>query len=298
MNTRFSIGYFADGPWGHNALKLLLADESLQVRFVVPRKDTTDEVLKGMALSNEIDYLEGVILNSEEFYRKAIGYSCDLFVSMSYNQIFKARITNLPPYKTINCHAGNLPFYRGRNILNWVLINDEQEFGITVHYIDEGIDTGDIILQQTYPITEEDDYKTLLETAHIECGNLLYRAIKLIQSGQAQPVAQSSIHPVGFYCGIRGEGDEVINWNQPSREVFNFIRAVCAPGPVARTSSKGEAVKINKARMIPLAPVYKCTPGQIVGRTERGFIVKTLDTAIEVQDVETPVKLKIGDRFS
>ena len=64
---------------------------------------------------------------------------------MSFNQILKKKIINLPHLKTINCHAGKLPFYRGRNVLNRVLINDENEFGITIHYIDEGIDTGDIV---------------------------------------------------------------------------------------------------------------------------------------------------------
>ena len=81
---------------------------------------------------------------------------------------------SLPKLKTINCHAGKLPFYRGRDILNWVLINDEKEFGITVHYMDEGIDTGDIILQRTFPITDEDSYKTLLERSYDECANILY----------------------------------------------------------------------------------------------------------------------------
>ena len=80
---------------------------------------------------------------------------------MSFNQIFKREMIDLPKYGTINCHAGKLPFYRGRNILNWALINDEKEFGITVHYMDEGIDTGDIIVQRTYPIGEEDDYGIL-----------------------------------------------------------------------------------------------------------------------------------------
>ena len=73
---------------------------------------------------------------------------------MSFNQIFRKDIINLTPIGIINCHAGKLPFYRGRNILNWVLINDEKEFGITVHFVDEGIDTGDIILQKTFPITD------------------------------------------------------------------------------------------------------------------------------------------------
>ena len=216
---------------------------------------------------------------------------------MSYNQIFKNRITNLPPYKTINCHAGKLPFYRGRNILNWVLINDEKEFGITVHYIDEGIDTGDIITQKTFPISDNDNYKSLLTVAFVECGNLLYQAIKLIQSGNANPVPQRSIHPVGFYCGIRGEGDEVINWNQSSRDVFNFIRSVCSPGPVARTSLNGQEIKINKSVLISNAPAYKCIPGQVVGKTNDGYIVKTLDSSLEVLELETSVKIKIGDRF-
>ena len=70
-------------------------------------------------------------------------------------QCTRHKNTNMPPLKTINCHAGKLPFYRGRNILNWVLINDEREFGITVHYVDEGIDTGDIILQRVFPITDK-----------------------------------------------------------------------------------------------------------------------------------------------
>ena len=297
MMKKFSIGYFADGPWSHHALDLLLADESLEVKFVVPRRDTKDDILKGLALSNKIDYLEGVLLNSNEFFLKASNYNCDLFVSMSYNQIFKNRITNLPPYKTINCHAGKLPFYRGRNILNWVLINDEKEFGITVHYIDEGIDTGDIITQKTFPISDNDNYKSLLTVAFVECGNLLYQAIKLIQSGNANPVPQRSIHPVGFYCGIRGEGDEVINWNQSSREVFNFIRSVCSPGPVARTSLNGQEIKINKSVLISNAPDYKCIPGQVVGKTNDGYIVKTLDSSLEVLELETSVKIKIGDRF-
>ena len=66
---------------------------------------------------------------------------------------------------------------QGRNILNWVLINDESEFGITVHYVDEGIDTGDIIKQSTFQITDADDYSTLLEKAYSGCAELLSKAV-------------------------------------------------------------------------------------------------------------------------
>ena len=216
---------------------------------------------------------------------------------MSFNQIFRSTITNLPRYKTINCHAGKLPFYRGRNILNWVLINDEKEFGITVHYIDEGIDTGDILLQRIYPIHEEDDYASLLNVSYKECANILYDAIKLIQTGRSERIVQKDIHPVGFYCGIRTVGDEMINWNQSSRDLFNFIRSLCIPGPQATTFCNGQEIKINKARMISNAPVYKSTIGQVVGKTEQGVIVKTADTVIEILEIDTTLKLKIGDRL-
>ncbi len=296
--NRLKIGYFADGPWSHETLKLLLNDSEIDIAFIVPRVDTSDEVLKSMAIDNNIDLLNGVRVNSNEFYDLASAYNCDLFVSMSFNQIFRDRIINLPQCKTINCHAGKLPFYRGRNILNWALINDEKEFGITVHYVDEGIDTGNIILQRVYEICDEDNYKTLLEKAHYECADILYAAIEQIKNGEAKSIDQSTIHPVGFYCGMRGIGDEIINWNQDSRELFCFIRAICSPGPKATTYMDGKIVKINNSRMIDRAPSYKGTVGQIIGKTEEGFLVKTKDNFIEILEIESEIKLKIGYKLS
>ena len=101
---------------------------------------------------------------------------------MSFNQIFKRQIIDLTRYKIINCHAGQLPFYRGRNILNWALINDESEFCITVHCVDEGIDTGDIILQDLHPIQDIDNYAMLLNRAYIECANILYKAVCMFKN--------------------------------------------------------------------------------------------------------------------
>jgi methionyl-tRNA formyltransferase len=204
---------------------------------------------------------------------------------------------NLPPLKTINCHAGKLPFYRGRNILNWALINDEKEFGITVHYVDEGIDTGDIILQRTFKITDEDDYGTLLERAHTECAGVLYEAIKQIRNGTATRTAQSTIDPVGMYCGARKEGDELLDWNQTSRDVFNFVRAVSKPAPQATCFVDGKKILINHVRMIENAPVYKGIPGQILGKTSDGWITKTQDSIVEITEYTSEKKLRVGDRM-
>jgi len=297
QESKLKIGYFADGPWSHRAFELLIQDKSLSIEFIVPRSDTTDETLKNYAEQYGIAYLYPVKINSDEFFEIASGYNCQLFVSMSFNQIFRKRIMELPTLTTINCHAGKLPFYRGRNILNWALINDESEFGITVHFVDEGIDTGDILLQRTYPIVDSDNYASLLEVAFNKCAEILYDAIKTLQSGFYERIVQNEIHPVGFYCGRRGMGDELINWNQTSRELFNFIRSVCAPAPMATTFLNGEEVMINKARIINDAPFYKNTIGQILAKTEKGFLVKTADSFIEILEIKTNGKLRVGEKF-
>lgn len=294
---RFRIGYFADGPWGHFTLDTLLKDETLEIAFIVPRNDTKDEYLKNKALEYGIDYLMPVKVNSEEFYQKAVNYGCDLFVSMSYNQIFKRKILDLPPCKTINCHAGKLPFYRGRNILNWVLINDEKEFGITVHYVDEGIDTGDIILQRTFPITDTDDYNTLLQVAYEECPKILYQAIKDIQAGIAKHVPQDMISHHGLYCGMRQIGDELIDWQMTSRELFNFVRSICQPGPMATTFCKGIPVLINRVEYNEDYPQYKGIPGQVIGMEHACPIVKTKNSYVKIVQYESECKLKVGDRL-
>lgn len=291
------IGYFGDGQWAHRAFELLLADEEIEIAFVTVRYDKRDEVLIRYAEENNIPVVLSENVNSKEYMNEIQKQSPDLLVSMSFDQIFKNEIINMTPLKIINCHAGKLPFYRGRNILNWALINDEKEFGITVHYVDEGIDTGDIIVQHTYPITDEDDYRTLLEKAHVECAEVLYEAIQLIKRGKVERVPQTLIDPIGTYCGMRRVGDEVLDWNQDSREVFNFVRAICFPGPCARTVLNGKEMKVCKVRLIEGAKSYKNTVGQILGKTKSGFYVKTRDTFIEVIEYEYDGKIIVGDRF-
>lgn len=291
------IGYFGDGKWAHEALKRLAEDVTIELGFVTVRYDLQDQILIRMAQERGIPVEDCSNVNSDEFLKRIEKYNVDLFVSMSFNQIFKSYTANYPRLGTINCHAGKLPFYRGRNILNWVLINDEKEFGITVHYIDEGIDTGDIIVQKSYPISDEDDYSTLLERAYTGCAGALHEAVKLIQSGTVNVIKQDTIDPVGLYCGMRCKGDEIINWSLPSRKIFNFVRALCKPGPIATTFLKGFELKINRVREVQGARPYINIPGQVLGKTNSGFYVKTGDTFVEVTDYRYGGKIRVGDRL-
>ena len=295
--NKLKIGYFADGPWSHNSFKKIISDNTLKIQFVVPRKNTIDNTLKNLAKINNIDYITPVDVNSESFYELAKTYSCDLFVSMSFNQIFKKKIMNLPRLKTINCHAGKLPFYRGRNILNWVLINDEKEFGITVHYINEGIDTGDIILQRTFPITDDDSYNSLLNRSYSECSKILFDAIKLVQKGNFKVIKQNKIDKNGSYFRKRVIGDENINWNNNSRYLFNFIRAISYPGPKATTYLDDNEVKINSSRIISNDENFEGHPGEILKVNDNSLIVKTFDGVLKIQDIQTNIKILKGNIF-
>ncbi|ARQ99864.1 methionyl-tRNA formyltransferase [Campylobacter porcelli] len=297
LNRNLKIGYFADGIWSHNAFKIIIKDPNMQIAFICVRNGSDDEILAKFAKDYGIEILKHKDINSLEFISKIAKFKCDILVSMSFDQIFKRQVIDLTPLGAINCHAGALPFYRGRNILNWALINDEKSFGITVHYIDEGIDTGDIILQKHYEINDSDDYSTLLQTAHNQCGYVLYEALKMILGGDFKPIKQSNIDKYGFYCTQRKFGDEMIDWNQNSRDVFNFIRAITHPAPLARAIINDKEMKIIKAIYHQNAPTYKCVNGAIVGISKNGFWVKCADKALEITEFEYEGRIKIGDRF-
>lgn len=292
------LGYFADGPWAHLALECIAADDRCSIAFIVPRFDTQDPVLREWAQRLQVPFLPLADVNSPQSLQQLAEFRADLFVSMSFNQILKRDILALPPQGIINCHAGALPAYRGRNVLNWALINDEPSFGVTIHYVDEGIDTGDIILQRQEPITDQDTYASLLSRATVACAELLHEALIQIATGTASRTPQSHIAPVGLYVGRRRAGDEWIDWNWPSRRIFNFVRAISAPGPRAQSVMDGHTLFIERAALIPGAPNYIGTPGEIVGVGARTIVVKTGDSTIALDRPEgAPIRLHIGKRF-
>ena len=293
------LGFLGDGRWAHLAFERFVEDELFEIAFVVPRYGSPDRELCRRAEAAWVDVLLIDRINAPQSVDRLAGYECDALVSISFDQILRRQVLDLCPHGAINIHAGKLPFYRGRNVLNWALINDEREFGVTAHYMDEGIDTGDIVLQRTSPISDEDTYATVLERAVELCAETIHDALRMLARDEANPISQASIHPVGFYTGRRVEGDEWIDWSWPSRRVFNFVRAITDPGPRARTTLGGRQVEVVSAAMIPDAPTYVGTPGEIVGRHSREVHVKTGDSTIALTDVRgaEPRELRIGRRM-
>ena len=291
------IGYFADGPWSHGALDLILESDNFSVEFICARYDSPDQFLKKRALDSNIKFLVLEKVNTESSIKILRGFNCDIFVSMSFNQIFRGNLYRLPPLGTINCHAGKLPFYRGRNILNWALINDEKEFGISVHYVDDGVDTGDLILQRMFPIGDDDDYSSLLSVAYRECPLILFESLKLIYAGSVNRIKQKTIHPIGSIFSQRIIGDEFIDWSMSSRDIFNFVRALATPGPCAQTKIEGQLVYIKKVALLDSAIPYKCIPGGLLAKDGDSFLVKTGDSLIRLLLWDSEAKLRSGMRF-
>lgn len=286
------IGYFGDGIWAQNALKRIVKDKNFEICFVVLRFQTPDKTLLKLAKSYKIPIITSKNVNSADFIAQIQAYECELLVSMSFNQIFKEEL--LSRYPIINCHAGKLPFYRGRNILNWALINDEKEFGISVHFVDSGIDTGDIIIQKSYAIKDSDDYSALLCLAYKECPLLLHKALRLFVGGKIQAIKQESIDKIGSYCPPRKKGDELIDFSKSVREIFNFIRALNAPDLGALAYINKTPIYLYKSQILDIAFDTNLPNGFILGVDDESFSLKLKDGVLLITKYAFKDKLKEG----
>ncbi len=292
------IGYFADGIWSHRTIEKIVSNEEFEISFIVPRYSSQDPTLKSWAHRLGIDFLPLRQINSLSSKQILKKYNVDIFVSMSFDQIFKKDIMSLPSLGAINCHAGALPFYRGRNVLNWVLINDEETFGVTVHYVDEGIDTGDIILQHIEPIKDEDNYQSLLNKASNICADLLYDSLNMILNNDVKRIKQHDIDPSGSYFRKRVLGDENIDWNWNSRKIFNFVRSISTPGPCARAFVRENEILISKVKIIDsLKGNYR--EREIIN-TKNNLYVKTIDGFLKLESYKSDKNfvLTSGDFFN
>ena len=291
------IGFFGDGAWAVETLDRLVRLPNVQVAFVCPRHQSPDAALRAAATGHGLTLVNFSDVNGLVAIEELVTYGCDLFISMSFDQIMRPRMFNLPRLGTINCHAGMLPFYRGRSVLNWALINDEPTVGITVHFIDDGIDTGDIILQRHLKISDEDDYLTLLNRGSLACAEAVEDAVIALADGSACRTAQASIDAAGSYFTRRIAGDERIDWRRTSRDVFNLVRAVTAPGPGATGWIDAEEWQILKVSVPADVQAWNMVCGAVIASSAKEFSVKTGDTFVVVKQWSGPRRPRVGERF-
>lgn len=274
---------FGDGRWAAETL-VRLAGDGHDLAAVVVRARPSDGTLAAAAARLAIPVLRPARINAAPSVAALAALSPDLILSVAYDQILRQPVLGLAPLGCLNVHAGKLPRYRGRNVVNWAIMNGETEIGVTVHYMDEGIDTGDVVLQSTLPVGWTDDYATVLARVVAAVPALAADAVAQVVSGRAQRQPQD--HALGTYFGGRGPGDEWLDWHDDSRDLHNKVRAITRPGPGARTLVNGRPVIVWRAHWEPTWPCYLATPGQVVGRHPEGTLVKTGDSTLLLREVQ------------
>ncbi len=211
-------------------LKYLLKHGYRPVLVIGQAKDQSG--LIKLAKSKKIPTYVPQNINSQIALKKITKYYPDLLVLAGYSQILKAPIINLSKKGTINLHGGPLPAYRGASVLNWQIIQGETIGGISIIFVDEGIDTGDIIAQKKFPIKTTDTIKDVVNKTFKLFPPMLLKVIKQIESNTVKRVPQNKNK--GNYWRKRRPAD---GWFTPqgitSQKAYNFVRALTNPYPGA-----------------------------------------------------------------
>jgi methionyl-tRNA formyltransferase len=226
----------------------------------------------------------------------------DLIVVCGYKYIIPHEIFNIPKFKTINIHPSYLPSYRGQHVINWAIVNGENETGVTIHFVDEGIDTGDIIVQKKVPIFFEDSASVLHDRIYREASELLKCVLKSVTSGEKlKGIRQENLK--ASYFRPRNPQDGLIDWNKDGKNIYNLIRALVKPWPGAYTYIQNKKIIFWNARFE--IGTQESSPGTLVDILGSNLVVSVNGGKLIVNEFESfdkdnneiNLKLKIGYKF-
>jgi len=183
-----------------------------------------------------------------EFIETLRGLAPEAIVAAAYGQILPKAVLDLPRYGCINIHASLLPAYRGAAPINWAIIRGDRETGVTIMQMDEGLDTGAILLQGIVPIEEEDTAGTLTEKLSSRGAELITSALPRIASGSLMPKAQDQAK--ASLAPLLSKHDGLIDWTLSAKEIHNRVRGF-KPWPGSFTFLDGAVVKILRTEVLP-----------------------------------------------
>ncbi|HEY8536559.1 MAG TPA: methionyl-tRNA formyltransferase [Vicinamibacterales bacterium] len=272
---------FGDGVWAARSVEQLV-QAGHRIPAVVLRARPTDDTLMHAAAAAGAGILQPDDVNAPAFVERLAAIGADVHLSIAYDQILRAPV-RATARVCLNIHAGRLPDYRGRNVITWAIINNEREIGVTVHAVDDGVDTGPILLQRLLPIGWTDTYGDVLARVQETIPTLALEAAARLERESPTFRPQPAI---GTYCPGRRDGDEWLDWSDSSLHLYNKIRALSPPAPGARTMWNDHEVTVWRARYDPSWPRYLAIPGAIVGREADGVRVKTGDSTIVLTEVQ------------
>lgn len=279
------IVFFGNHLYGHHCLAALIQADFAPTLVIAnyPRKGEIPwyPSVAELAVANGIETLRlNKISEDNALAEKLERMGPDLFVVSSFRNLLDGRMLDIPKLGCINLHMAPLPRYRGAHPENWAIVNGEKEMGFTVHYLDEGIDTGDIILQSSVPILSSDTIISLTYKLADAGPELVLDALRHIQTGNAPRIQQEESQ--SSYFPPRKPSDGEIDWNQSPEEVLNLVRALVRPYPGAFAIFEGKRYRIWAGETAEDSGL----PGEILSRDGSYFIVACGERSIRILEYD------------
>lgn len=215
--------------------------------------------VKEAAQSFGYDVIQPVSIKDKDFFDTIVRLKPDIFIVVAYGHILPRNILAIPKTGVINLHASLLPKYRGSAPIQWAIINGEKETGVTTMLMDEGMDTGDILLSSKAKITKVDTSATLHDRLSVLGADLLIKTLKAFENNDINPIAQD--HTNATYAPLLKKGDGRIVWEKNAEHIASFIRGV-TPWPGAFTFQDNKRLKIFSAK--PISVEVNESPGTVV----------------------------------
>lgn len=276
----------------------MLIDEGHTISGVVTQPDRpkgrgnkeTMSPVKELALKHSLTIFQPERVRGDEaFYNDIKALNPDVMIVVAYGQILPESILNIPRLGCINIHGSLLPAYRGAAPIQWSIINGEEKTGVTIMYMDKGMDTGDMLLKKEMPIENDDTYETLHNKMK-EVGALaLKEAMPLIIGGGEGREKQDD--SLATYAPMIQKTLGEINWTKPAKVIDCLVRGV-NPWPVAYTFYEGQLFKIWECELVEGSTHDE--PGCIVEVDKNGIYVQTGEGLLLVTVLQAPNKKRMA----
>ncbi len=238
--------------------------------------------VKAKALELGIPVLQPKRVRDPEFVEQLRELKPDVMVVVAFGQILTKEVLEVPKYGCINVHASLLPMYRGAAPIQYVILNGEKETGVTTMFMDEGLDTGDMLLKTVVPITADETGGTLHDKLSAAGAELLIRTLEQMEAGTLQRIPQTG---ETCYVGTLKKSMGEIDWSRPAEELERQVRGL-NPWPSAYTFLNGKTLKIWKAEVLHTEAVSSQEaeePEALADRKSCGSVIVISRDSIQVQ---------------
>jgi methionyl-tRNA formyltransferase len=259
-------------------------------RPVGRKRVLTPPPVKVEALKHNIPVIQPNKIREKEEIEKVLSYEPDLIVTAAFGQILPNELLDAPKFGCINVHASLLPELRGGAPIHYSILQGKKKTGVTIMYMVEKLDAGDILTQVEIPILDTDHVGSLHDKLSVAGSKLLSETIPLLLAGKITPIKQDDSKAT-FASNIKRE-QEKIDWTKDGEDIYNHIRGL-HPWPVAYTTLNGDVMKIWWGQKVPSSTPAKS--GTVVSIEKDGFIVSTGNTTfIKITQLQPAGKKKMS----